>query len=105
MVVILNDELYHYGILGQKWGKRNGPPYPLKASDHSASEKKAGWKRSLKKSEAVDSFSTKPYNDGGKKIRNGKAIAKKVLIGVGAVTAGQRFVLIHSGNPPYNNDC
>lgn len=24
------NELYHHGIQGQKWGKRNGPPYPLK---------------------------------------------------------------------------
>lgn len=41
--------LAHHGILGQKWGKRNGPPYPLSASDHSASEKKAGWRKSLDK--------------------------------------------------------
>ena len=40
-------ELSHHGILGQKWGKRNGPPYPLDAGDHSTSEKKAGWKKSL----------------------------------------------------------
>ena len=26
---------------GKKWGKRNGPPYPLGANDHSAAEKKA----------------------------------------------------------------
>lgn len=32
--------LAHHGILGQKWGRRNGPPYPLDESDHSAAEKK-----------------------------------------------------------------
>lgn len=42
-----SNELYHHGILGQRWGTRNGPPYPLDASDHSASEKKAGWRKSL----------------------------------------------------------
>lgn len=30
----------HSGILGMKWGKRNGPPYPLKPGDHSAEEKR-----------------------------------------------------------------
>ena len=45
----VREELYlmHHGIAGQRWGKRNGPPYPLGESDHSASEKKAGWKKSL----------------------------------------------------------
>lgn len=27
-----NNELYHHGILGQRWGHRNGPPYPLSRS-------------------------------------------------------------------------
>lgn len=26
---VLPNELYHHGRLGQHWGKRNGPPYPL----------------------------------------------------------------------------
>lgn len=34
-----DNELYHHGIQGQKWGKRNGPPYPLKAGEHSDREK------------------------------------------------------------------
>lgn len=34
-------ELKHHGILNQKWGVRNGPPYPLKGGDYSPSEKKA----------------------------------------------------------------
>lgn len=47
MIYYHSDELYHHGILGQRWGKKNGPPYPLSAKDHSASEKKAGWRKSL----------------------------------------------------------
>ena len=45
--VTYSNSLSHHGIKGQKWGKKNGPPYPLDAEDHSASEKKAGWRDSL----------------------------------------------------------
>lgn len=31
-------ELRHHGILGQEWGKQNGPPYPLKGGDYSKAE-------------------------------------------------------------------
>ena len=32
--------LSHHGILFQKWGERNGPPYPLRPGAHSAAEKR-----------------------------------------------------------------
>lgn len=51
MVYYESNELYHHGILGQKWGEKNGPPYPLKASAHSSAEKEAGWRKSLVKTE------------------------------------------------------
>lgn len=31
--------LSHHGIKGQKWGKKNGPPYPLSSNQHSMAEK------------------------------------------------------------------
>lgn len=30
----------HHGILGQKWGTKNGPPYPLSGGDYTQLEKK-----------------------------------------------------------------
>lgn len=33
--------LCHHGILEQKWGVRNGPPYPLSYGAHTAAQKKA----------------------------------------------------------------
>lgn len=42
-----NDILEHHGIEGQKWGHRNGPPYPLDPNkDYSRSELKAMKKES-----------------------------------------------------------
>lgn len=29
---VYSSKLYHHGIKGQKWGVRNGPPYPLDKS-------------------------------------------------------------------------
>lgn len=36
-----SNYLMHHGILGQKWGKKNGPPYPLSDKEHDKVVKKA----------------------------------------------------------------
>lgn len=40
LVLDRNDYLSHHGIQGQRWGKKNGPPYPLAPSAHSSAEKR-----------------------------------------------------------------
>lgn len=37
--------LVHHGILGQQWGKKNGPPYPLGGGDYSKAETEAIYKK------------------------------------------------------------
>lgn len=41
--------MYHHGILGQRWGEKNGPPYPLGGGDYSPREKVAVYKERKKK--------------------------------------------------------
>lgn len=64
--------LVHHGILGQKWGKRNGPPYPLDESDKSSVEKKH--EDSNKNKNNNKSFNVKTTNtsDIEKKIKTEK---------------------------------
>lgn len=39
------NELYHHGILKQKWGVRHGPPYPLSGGDYSRAQKRAIYRK------------------------------------------------------------
>lgn len=59
--------LAHHGILGMKWGRKQGPPYPLDASDHSAAEKKAGYKKSLGGGRNEELYNKKTHDEHVKK--------------------------------------
>ena len=99
VTVYRTDEwLEHHGIQGQKWGVRNGPPYPLGYSDHSASEKKQNTKTFLSKydNQAAGGGPSSPSSSKKKsastKSSNGltdeqKAKIKKYLM-AGAIAAG-----------------
>lgn len=69
-----NSDIQHHGILGMRWGRRNGPPYPLDGSSHSASEKKAGWRKSLSSGKGIFARRKKAKAD-----RVAKANAKKIV--------------------------
>lgn len=85
--------LAHHGILGQQWGKRNGPPYPLSPGDHSAHEKKAGYKKS------IDSYSDKKDTKGKFQLTDNQKKALKV----GAAVAGT-LLLAYGGYRLAKND-
>ena len=88
-----NTYLYHHGILGQHWGKKNGPPYPLDAGDHSASENKAGWRKSLSKS-GVDKDEKNGYNkDTGEKKKFTLTSNQKKAIAIGAAAVATGLVM------------
>lgn len=75
--VIHRNQLAHHGILGMKWGKKNGPPYPLDYADHSPKEKRLMTKTQKEKTK------------GEKPSKSGLSDAdKKKLLKAGAIAAG-----------------
>ena len=94
-----NSDLYHHGILGQKWGKRNGPPYPLNANRHSAAEKKAGYQKSIKGS--LGSNKNTPSKEVSKEYKSIAAIAAYIglttLFSVGPLAIAAAGMAIEQG--------
>lgn len=110
MILVTRSDEYikHHGIFGMKWGKKNGPPYPLGASDHSTSEKKAGWRKSLDKSdyENQNGDKKKGLSDKQKKaIKIGAAVAVTALATYGTyrlAKSGKLDPYIASGKSKLN---
>lgn len=44
----------HHGIQGQKWGERNGPPYPLSGGQYSPAEKRKKYRKSNRRNSVVN---------------------------------------------------
>lgn len=68
-----SNYLAHHGILGQKWGQRNGPPYPLDAESKSAAEKKASGEVIKKKAKTAKNILKSDIGSrGSKALREAK---------------------------------
>ena len=74
--VVKSSELYHHGIKGQKWGDRNGPPYPLDYNDHSAKEKRENSRSKI----------------GGTEEKKGLTDKQKTALKIGAAAVGVALV-------------
>lgn len=96
-----NDEyLAHHGILGQRWGKRNGPPYPLNESDKSVKEQRL----SNKSKSSSNDENKKGLSDAQKRaIKIGAAVTAGALVTAGGVYLYKTGTLQKFGNKIANN--
>lgn len=80
--ITYNEELAHHGILGQKWGHRNGPPYPLDASAHSKAEKEAMASKSGSSGSGSDSKSSKSSSSDNIEAGKNLLLIRRKKVGV-----------------------
>ena len=62
----------HHGVLGQKHGVKNGPPYPLEEGDHSSSEESAAKKAGISVGTSSGKGSLDDVESANKKETNDK---------------------------------
>ena len=65
----MENELYHHGIRGQKWGVRNGPPYPLGSDQRSSEERKLNPKSGSGPDESWGTRNSKKSRQAKKEIK------------------------------------
>ena len=120
-----NVYIKHSGIKGMHWGKKNGPPYPLKESQKSSSEKRLSKKQIRKnkiKSMSNDELKNeiyrmkleKEYEQVSKKgkpkvlrlIQEGGENGIKTLASSAVMTVGTIYLInnLKKGKPPKKNN-
>lgn len=95
-----HDVLIHHGIMGQKWGKRNGPPYPLSYGDHSAAEKRQNAKAVID-GKSDTTIRTKKTRDIASKSLS-SAVSEKSIEIVSGQKAAEKTLTKH-GNKKVND--
>lgn len=102
--IIFSEPLQHHGIKGQKWGKRNGPPYPLDYDSHSAKQKKENPKGKLDNYKNNNSkkkkFSNKNIGMTVKEKNTKTKIVAAISLGATAATA----ILMSKSMDSYDKD-
>lgn len=92
-VKIYYNEIKHHGIKNQKWGVRNGPPYPLKGGHYTRSKHH---KKYTKKKFALNSTYNKRHID---ETLNTKSVLSTLSYDKDRTTGTDMFYATHKGYP------
>lgn len=57
----MSNYLVHHGILGQKWGKKNGPPYPLNYNDLSTEERAKAKESAIRRGDIKEAHANRDH--------------------------------------------